>query len=36
MSDEELKRHLGVTYREAEKGIQVFNHRWDKRKTSRK
>ena len=32
MSDEELKRHLGVTYREAEeRGIQVFNHRWDKK-----
>ena len=32
MSEEELKRHLGVTYREAEeRGIQVFNHRWDRK-----
>ncbi|HXL03073.1 MAG TPA: lactate racemase domain-containing protein [Candidatus Atribacteria bacterium] len=36
MNDEELKRHLGVTYREAEeRGIQIFNHRWDKKEELR-
>lgn len=36
MSDEELRRHLGITYREAEeRGIQVFNHRWDRKEELR-
>lgn len=36
LSDEELKKHLGVAYEEAkERRIQILNHRWDKKEELR-